>query len=86
MLIDQRGIGQGPEVFGGLQFRRIGWQEQQMDMVRHTQALGAVPTCSIEHEHNLLLCSSPCLTRECLQLRLEEGDVDTRRQMEERAA
>ena len=35
VLVDQGGVGQRPEVLGWLQLRRIGWQEEQMDVVRN---------------------------------------------------
>ena len=38
----------------GLQFRRIRRQEEQVDVVRHSQALCAVPAGAIQHEHDLL--------------------------------
>ncbi len=40
VAIDQHGIGQRPEVFGGLQFRRVRRQEEQVQVVGHAQALG----------------------------------------------
>jgi hypothetical protein len=54
LAIDEHGIGERPEVLRWLQFRRIRRQEEQMDMVRHAQALCAMPPCTIQHEHDLL--------------------------------
>ena len=53
MPIHQHGIGEGPEMFGWLQFWRIGWEEEQVEVVWHAQALGAVPASAIEDEDNL---------------------------------
>jgi hypothetical protein len=54
MAIHQDRIGQLPQMFHGLQFRGVGWEKQQMDVVGHAQALGTVPSGSIQDEHNLL--------------------------------
>jgi hypothetical protein len=54
MAIHQDRIGQLPQMFHGLQFRGGGWEKQQMDVVGHAQALGTVPSGSIQDEHNLL--------------------------------
>ena len=53
VAVDERAIGERPQMFRGPQFRRIRRQKQQVDMVGHTQALRAVPTRPIQHEHNL---------------------------------
>ena len=39
MAVDQRRVGERPEMFGWLEFWRIRRQEEQMDMVGHAQAL-----------------------------------------------
>jgi hypothetical protein len=54
VAVDQDGIGQLPQVFDWLQFRRVGGKKQQVDVVGHAQALGAVPAGPIQDEHNLL--------------------------------
>ena len=43
MAIHQDGIGERPEMLSGLEFGRICWQKQQVEVVGHAQALGAVP-------------------------------------------
>ena len=54
MAVDQDGVGEGPQMLGGLEFRRIRRQEEQVDVVRHAQALRAVPSSTVQDEHNLL--------------------------------
>ncbi len=54
MAVDERGIGERPQMLGGLQFGRIGRQEEQVDVVGHAQALRAVPARAIEDEDDLL--------------------------------
>ena len=44
MTVDQRSIGQRPEMFGGLQFGGVGREEVQIDVVGHTQAQTGVPS------------------------------------------
>ena len=39
MAVEQRRVGERPEVFSWLQFRGIRRQEEQVDMVGHAQAL-----------------------------------------------
>ena len=46
-------------MLGRLEFGRIRRQEEQVDMVGHTQALGAVPARAIQHEHDLLAWLAP---------------------------
>ena len=48
MAIDQDGIGERPQMLGGLEFGRIRRQEEQVDMVGHAQALRAVPAGAIQ--------------------------------------
>jgi hypothetical protein len=47
MPIQQDGIGERPQMFGGLEFGGIGRQKEQMHMVRHMQALRAMPAGTI---------------------------------------
>ena len=50
MTVDQRSIGQRPEMFGGLQFGGVGREEVQIDVVGHTQAQTGVPSGTIRHD------------------------------------
>ncbi len=48
MPVDQAGVGQRPEVFSGLQFWGVGWQEQQVGAIRFSetaceQGMGSTP-------------------------------------------
>ena len=47
-------IGQWPQAFTGLQFRRIGRQEEQMDPFGHHEFLAGMPPSSIEHQQDPL--------------------------------
>ena len=59
MAIDQDGIGERPQMLSGLEFGRIRRQEEQVDVVGHAQALGAVPAGPIQHQHDLLAWLAP---------------------------
>jgi hypothetical protein len=48
MAVHQRGVGEGPEMLGGLEFWRIRRQEEQVDVVGHAQPLGGMPPSPIE--------------------------------------
>ena len=52
--IGQRLVGERPEVFGGLQLRRVGREEEQMDAVWHRHRLAGVPAGTIEHQEDAL--------------------------------
>lgn len=54
MAIGKCGICQWPQMLGGLEFRRIRRQEQEMDMLRDTQRQAGMPPRLIQDEHNLL--------------------------------
>jgi hypothetical protein len=85
MPIHQHSIGERPQMFSGLEFGGIRRQKQQMEVVRHAEALGAVPACPIQYQHNLLLGSSPDLARKRRQFRLEKGNADRGRQVKDGA-
>ena len=71
MLVDQRRVSQRPQVLGGLQLRRVGWQEEQTDVVGHPQAHAGVPTRPIQHKDDLLGGAGPYLSGEHSQFHLE---------------
>jgi len=75
MTIDQRSIGQRPEMFGGLQFGRVGWEEVQIDVVGHTQAQTGVPSGTIQHQHHLLCGADSHVARNGSEFGLEEWDA-----------
>ena len=86
MAIHQDGIGERPQMFGWLQFRRIRWQEEQVDMVGDPQALRAMPARAIEDEDDLLGRAGADRLGEGSQFGLKERDADRGRQMKDRPA
>ena len=81
MAVRQGGVGQRPEMLGGLQLRRIRRQEQQVDMVGDAQLAAGMPPGAIQDEHDLLVWAGADLARELGQFHFEERNGDTRRQM-----
>ena len=47
-------VGERPQALTGLQFGRIGWQEEQMDPLGHHEFLAGMPPSSIKHQQDLL--------------------------------
>jgi hypothetical protein len=76
VAIHQDGIGQGPEVLGRLQFRRIGWEKVEKDVVGDPQPLRLVPACSVQDEHDFLGGTGADTLREGGQFGLKERDAD----------
>jgi hypothetical protein len=83
MPIHQHSIGEGPEMFGWLQFWRIGWEEEQMEVVWHAQALGAVPARAIQHEDNLLAGTRTNGLGKGSEFGFKEGHAHRRRRMKD---
>jgi hypothetical protein len=55
-------VGERPQAFTGLQFGRVGWQEEQMNAFGHHQLLAGVPASSIQHQQDpFALASSDSL-------------------------
>ena len=87
MPIHQDGIGERPQMFGGLEFGRIRRQEEQVDVVGHTQALGAVPARPIQHEHDLLAwCWLPTWRAKAASSASKSGMLTDGRQMKDGAS
>jgi hypothetical protein len=82
--VHQHGVGQPPEMLGRLELGRIGREEQQMHMLRHAQALGAVPPGPIQHEHSLLGGRRSDRGGKGRQFGFEERDAHAGGQMEDR--
>lgn len=76
MAVGQRRIREWPEVFSRLQLRRIGWEQQQVNVVWHPEALGAVPTGPIQHQHDLPGRACANLSRKGGEFGREEGNAD----------
>ena len=83
--IDQAGVGQQPEVFGGLQLGRVRRQKEQMDMIRHAQMDAGMPAGPVQDEDDLFIGTGSSLAGERGQLHFKERDADGGRQMEEGA-
>ena len=47
-----------PEMFAGLQLRRVGWQKEEMDALRHEDFPTFMPPGSIQHQHNVPIRTS----------------------------
>lgn len=83
--IEQRAVGQGPEVFGGLQLGRIGWQETQMKP-RGQEELGTgVPSGTIQDEKDVFARTSADEAGEFAQGDLEGRERDSGQDQEEGA-
>ena len=63
MAIGQCGVGEWPEMFGRLEFRRIRRQEQQVNMLGNAQLEAGVPPRSVQHQHDLLRWAGADLAR-----------------------
>ncbi len=69
VLVDQRRIGQWPQVFSGLQLGRGRGQKEQMDMLGHAQLdAGGFPARPIKHQHDWLAGTGSRLACELRQL------------------
>ena len=75
MAVDQRGVGQRPQMLGRLEFWRVGREEVQIDVVRHAQAQTGMPARSIQDHDELLLRSRACLARKGGELGFKEWDT-----------
>jgi hypothetical protein len=47
VAVDERRIGERPQMLGGLEFLGVRRQNVQVEMVRHVQTLGAMPAGTI---------------------------------------
>ncbi len=72
MAIGQGSVAQAPEMFGGVEFGRVGRQEEQVDMLGHLDPGTGVPAGAVEHEHDLFARPRAHLARERGQLSGEE--------------
>jgi len=85
MAIEERRIGERPQMFRRLQFGRIRRQKEQVEVVWHTQALRAVPPGAIQHEHNLLGGTRSYSLGKGGEFGLENGHTHGGRQVKNRA-
>lgn len=77
MPIGQRRVGQRPQVLGGMELRRIGREEQQMDMLGHPPSAAGVPARAIQDQHDLFVRTGANRAGEGHSFGLEERDGDT---------
>jgi hypothetical protein len=49
MAVEEAGIGQRPQMLSGLEFRRVRWEEEQVDVVGHLQPGAGMPARAVEH-------------------------------------
>lgn len=85
MPIDQRRIGELPQVFTRLEFGRVGRQKQQMHLVGNHQIQAGMPARAIEHEHDLLLWAGADFGSEGRQFGGEQRGTHSRRHLPHRA-
>lgn len=85
MAIDERGISERPQMFRGLEFGGVRRQEEEVQMVWHAQALGAVPACPIQDKDDLPGGTRADGLRESREFGLKERDIDAGRQVKDRA-
>jgi hypothetical protein len=83
MPVDQRSVGEWPEVFSGLQLGRIRRQEEEV--VGNPQALCPVPASAIQHEHDLPGRARADCSRIGGEFGLEEGNIHRRGEVKDRA-
>lgn len=85
VAVDEDGVGEWPEMFGGLKLGGIRRQEEQVDVVGHAQFDARVPASAIQHQHDLLVGSGPRLLGESSELDLEDLDTHIRGEVEKGA-
>lgn len=85
VLVDEGGVRQRPEMFGGLQFRGIGREEQQMEVIRDPQAQAGMPPRPIKDQDDLLVGTGSDLAGELCQFHFKQGNADGGGQMKERS-
>ena len=85
MPVDQHRVRQWPQMLSRLQFRGMGRQEQQVDMLRHPHSGTVVPTGAVQYEHDPFRRTGTDLVGERVEFHREELDVHGCRQMPHRA-
>jgi hypothetical protein len=83
MAVHEDGVGERPQMLGGLQFGGIRRQEEQMHVVGDLQALGLVPACAVQDQHDLLGGAGSHRGGKGSELGFEKRDVHARRQMKD---
>lgn len=75
MAVGQHGIGQRPEMLGGLKLGRVGGQEEQIDVLGHLEMDARVPARSVEHQDDLLAGACAYLLSKGRKLGFKEGNA-----------
>lgn len=75
MSVDQGFIGQGPQMLGWLQFRRIRRQEEQMETLRDGESEAFMPSSAVEHQQDLFLFAGSYGLSEVLQGQCKDLNV-----------
>ncbi len=83
MLVDQRGVGEWPEMLSRLQLRGVGRQEEQVDVVGDAEPQTGMPARAIEHQHDLFARPRADLARKLRQLHFKQRDTDGGGQVKE---
>ena len=83
--IQQDRICEPPQMLCRLEFRRIRRQEEQMHMVRHMQALRAMPARAIQHQYDLPGWTCTHCDGEGREFRFKERHADRGRQVKDGA-
>ncbi len=78
VTVGQTGVGQRPEMLGGLQLGRVGRQKEQMDMLGHAQLDAGVLAGAVEDQHDLLGRDSAHFGGERGEHGLKQRNVDGR--------
>jgi len=86
MPVGQDGVGERPEMLGGLQLGRVRRQEEQMHMLGDVEAGARVPARPIQEQHELFGGPRADLGSERRQLGLKERDIDGGGHMKDGAA
>jgi hypothetical protein len=86
MAIGDRLIHQRPEMLRGLEFGRVGRQEDEADPIGDGQVLGSMPAGIVEHEDDAALAAGAGLTGEEGEQFGEEGLGETAAEIPERLA
>ena len=85
MAVDQWRVGERPQVFRRLHFRRVGRQKGQVNVVRNLQAPAGMPPRTVEDQYEFTVGSSPGLCGEGGQFDGERLGVDRGGGLPERA-
>ena len=71
-------IGERPQPFGGLQFRRMRWQKEQVQSLWQAEIMALVPACLIQNQGNLFVWPDSLFICESTQGQRKGGGIDRR--------